>query len=134
MRIINTIGICAIAAVVLLHFTQSSKPPDGPTPPPATSAKMLMKYDANNKDKLPDHGAMLDSPTFRTYLEAHHVDWRIVPATTTFNDDQPVFQKLDAQERKGDNWLYLDAGRRKLSQELPANESDATKLIGRYVR
>jgi hypothetical protein len=138
MRIRNAIFCIALGLFIIWLVNQpSSKPtPPGPGPvdPPATSAKMLMLYDADNKAKLPDKGAMLDSPTFRTWLGAHHVDWRISPAGTVFNDDQPEFKKLSEQERKGDNWLYLDNGRirGKISQPLPENEDAAEKLIGRY--
>jgi hypothetical protein len=134
IRIRLFIGLLVVLALYR-HFAPSTKPnPVDPTPTPSTSSRMLMLYDADNKAKLPDKGAMLDSPTFRTWLGAHHVDWRISPAGTVFNDDQPEFKKLSEQERKGDNWLYLDNGRirGKISQPLPENEDAAEKLIGRY--
>ncbi len=114
-----------MAGVRFLEESSAPKPPFVPPGPvPSTSSKMLMLYDPNAKTKLPDKGAMLDSPTFRSWLEGHHVDWRITPVGTVFNDDQPDFKKLNDQERKGDNWMYLDNGklRGKLSQPLPENE------------
>jgi hypothetical protein len=128
-------GILA-CVVAEKSFEPTTHPNPTPDPGPAASAKMLMLYDANNKAKLPDKGEMLDSPGFRTWLEGHHVDWRITPAGTAFNDDQPEFKKLNDQKRDSDNWLYLDNGRirGKLSQPLPPNEDEAEKVIGRYAK
>lgn len=137
--IIKLIVTALVVLLVWTAFFRSSTRP-GPTPPdptpPATSARLLILYDADNKIKLSDKGAQLDSPALRTWFEKHHVDWRIVPSTAVFNDDQPEFQKLDAQDRKGDNWLFLDNGRLrgKVSQALPANEDATEKLIGGYVK
>ncbi len=133
IRLLLLLAIVAIVAVKLLPAGRP-KPPIPPGPIPSTHSRMLMLYDANSKVKLPDKGAMLDSPTFRTWLESHHVDWRITPAGTVFNDDQPEFKKLNAQEHASDNWLFLDNGRirGKVSQPLPENEDAAEKLIGRY--
>ncbi len=137
MRLFDKALIAAFVAAVLVHNTQTTAVnPNPPGPTPSTNSRMLMLYDAGNKAKLPDKGEMLDSPTFRTWLQSHHVDFRIVPSGTIFNDDQPEFKKLNAQQHNGDNWLFLDNGkiRGKLSQPLPANEDAAEKIIGRYAQ
>lgn len=129
--------VVLLAVAAEKYYEQPSKPNPVPDDPVVTtSADMLMKYDANGKRSLPDQGAMVDSSAFRDWLDKHHVNYRIVPSITTFNDDQPVFKKLDEQKRDSDNWLYFDNGRLrgKLSKPLPANEADAEKLIGGYVK
>src|SRR5436853_441310 len=130
----NLICVAILLAVIAFKYYEpavSPNPNPDPPTPVATSADMLITYNVNNKP-----GKLVDSSTFRTWLEAHHVNWRISPSSAVFNDDEPVFQKLMAQERKGDNWLYLDNGRRfgKVSQPLPETEDAAEKLIGRYVK
>lgn len=134
---IKIILLIVIAAMLVRQYEGTSRPnPVNPVDPVATSADMLMLYDADNKAKLPDKGALIDSPTFRVWLKEHQVNSLIVPSITTFGDDQPKFKKLDEQKRDSDNWLYLDNGRirGKLSQKLPENEDAAEKLIGGYVR
>lgn len=120
-------------------------PPPGPGPGPApitdTGLRVLIVYDVNGKARLPrEQMALLDSPTLRAYLDAHCTkngtvpEWRIVPTDTVFNADQPIWQKLMAQPRAGDNWLVVTNGKGAESVALPANEDAALALIGKYAQ
>lgn len=137
MRIRLAIAI-VICLCILKYYEANSAPSPGPGPgpAPATSADLLIRYDGNNKPQG-DQGKLIDSVTFRQWCDDHHINWRILPAETKFNDDQPKFKEMDSQPRTSDNWMYLDTGARiggKVSRELPKSEQDAVKIIGGYIR
>lgn len=118
--------------------------PPGPTPPPIVEAglRVLVVYDANAKATLPRaQMALIDSPTFRGWLDAHCArakdgtpEWRIVPDITIFNADQPVWQKAMAVPRHGLPWLVVSNGEAGESVPLPADEQAALALIAKYAK
>jgi hypothetical protein len=104
-------------------------------PVPGANAKVLITYDANNKDKLPRaQMAILDGTALKNFLDAKvgKGNWRIVPDTAVFNADQPGWAAIMAKPRTSPNWLYVQNDSSADSIPLPANEADAEAEIARF--
>jgi hypothetical protein len=121
------------------------KPPEPPQPPapiPDGGLRVLMTYDPGAKAGLPrPQLALLDSTTLRAYLDtnctkdaAGVAEWRIVPASTEFKDDQPIWKKAMTLPRASSEWLYVSNGKAGESVPLPANEAEALAIIARYAK
>lgn len=142
LRLFNFVLFVVVVFSLASMLPKAAVDPDGAGRVLGQSVRVLETYQVNGKGSLTrDQMAMVDSPTFRAWLDQHCVKdgsvpaWRIVPSDGQFNSDQPEFAKLMAEPRSGDNWLYISNDKKVLSSTpLPASESAAETLIGKFAR
>jgi hypothetical protein len=115
-------------------------PPAPPSPISDIGLRVLITYSEATKGALPrEQLAILASTQLRTYLDAHCVkdaagdpEWRIIPVTTSFNDDQPIWKKVMALPRGADTWLVVSDGKTGESIPLPPNEPALMEVLKKY--
>lgn len=112
-------------------------PPVDPAPIKLSGLRVLITFDDDKKNQLSrDQIGIIDSSVLRSYLDEKCAkagdqtsEWRIVPHTTEFHDDQPTWKQAMAIPRDKSEWLIVSNGKSGYSGPLPANLTETLNLI-----